>query len=64
MDTYHNVVGEDEVIRLVRKCWASSFSYRAVVSRHAKGIDHFAVFIAPLVQLMVPSECAGFTRGF
>ena len=59
MDTYHNVAGEDEVVRLVRCCWASVFSYRATVSRQAGGIDHFDVFIAPLVQVMVPAETAG-----
>ena len=59
MDTYHNVLGEDEVVRLVRKCWASAFSYRAAVNRHARGIEHFDVFVAPLVQLMVPADSAG-----
>jgi len=59
MDTYHNIAGDDEVLRLVRKCWASCFSYRATVSRNARGIDHFDVFIAPLVQVMVPSDVAG-----
>lgn len=59
MDTYHNVADEDEVVDLVRRCWASCFSYRATVSRNARGIDHFDVFIAPLVQLMVPSDTAG-----
>jgi rifampicin phosphotransferase len=59
MDTYHNVKGADDVLDLVRRCWASCFSYRATVSRNARGIDHFDVFIAPLVQLMVPAETAG-----
>lgn len=59
MDTYHNIAGEDEVVRLVRKCWASAFSYPAVVSRNAKGIAHFDVFVAPIVQVMVPAESAG-----
>lgn len=59
MDTYHNVKGADEVVRLVRKCWASTFSYSAAVSRNARGIGHFDVFIAPLVQLMVPADSAG-----
>lgn len=59
MDTYHNVKGADEVLELVRRCWASCFSYRATVSRDARGIGHFDVFIAPLVQLMVPADTAG-----
>jgi rifampicin phosphotransferase len=59
MDTYHNLAGEDEVVRKVRECWASVFSYRGLVARHTLGIDHFNVFIAPLVQAMVPAERAG-----
>lgn len=59
MDTYHNVDGEDETVTLIRRCWASVFSYSAVVSRHVKGIDHFNVYIAPVVQLMVQAQSAG-----
>ena len=59
MDTYHNLRREEEVINKVRECWASAFSYPAVVNRHARGIGHFDVFVAPLVQLMVDSDSAG-----
>ena len=59
MDTYHNVQGEDEVVRMVRMCWASAFSYRAAVARHTRGIDHLEVVVAPLVQLMVQPDAAG-----
>ena len=59
MDTYHNLRGEDAVLEKVRECWASLFSYSAVASRHARGIDHFDMFIAPVVQLMVAPRCAG-----
>lgn len=59
MNTYHNLRGEEEVIRKVRECWASAFSYPALVNRNARGIDHFHVFVAPVVQLMVDAESAG-----
>lgn len=59
MDTYHHVRGSDEVIRLVRSCWASAFNAHAVRFRQEAAIDHFDVFVAPLVQLMVPSDIAG-----
>jgi len=59
MDTYHNLANVEEVTQKVRECWASAFSYRAMVNRHALGIDHFDVFVAPVVQLMVASESAG-----
>jgi rifampicin phosphotransferase len=59
MDTYHNLRDGDEVVRKVRECWASAFSYRALVNRHARGIGHLDVFVAPVVQAMVASESAG-----
>ena len=59
MDTYHNLRREEEVINKVRECWASAFSYPAMVNRHARGMDHFDVFVAPLVQLMVDADSAG-----
>ncbi len=59
MDTYHNLRGEDEVLRKVVDCWASAFSYQAMVNRHSRGIGHFDVFVAPLVQAMIAAESAG-----
>ncbi|MBC2717071.1 MAG: hypothetical protein HF978_17340 [Desulfobacteraceae bacterium] len=59
MDTYHNVLGADEVLRLVRECWASSWTARAASIMNALGIDYKMLIIAPLVQVMVPSETAG-----
>jgi rifampicin phosphotransferase len=59
MDTYHNLRGEDEVLRKVVECWASAFSFKAMVNRLSRGIDHFDVFVAPLVQAMVAADSAG-----
>ncbi|MEW6554291.1 MAG: PEP/pyruvate-binding domain-containing protein [Actinomycetota bacterium] len=59
MDTYHNLRGEDEVLRKVVECWASAYSYRALVNRLSRGIDHRDVFVAPLVQAMVAADSAG-----
>jgi phosphohistidine swiveling domain-containing protein len=59
METFHNVRGEEAMLEKVRECWASLFSYAALVNRHVKGMDHFGVSIAPLLQLMVPSQSAG-----
>lgn len=59
MDTYHNLHGEDEVLRKVVECWASAFSYQAMVNRYSRGIGHFDVFVAPLVQAMVAADSAG-----
>jgi pyruvate,water dikinase len=59
MDTYYNLRGEDEVVRKVKECWASAFSYPATVYRHARGIDFSDIFVAPVVQLMVAADSAG-----
>lgn len=59
LDTYHNLRGENEVTRKVAECWASAFSYKAMVNRHSRGIAHFDVFVAPVVQAMVAAESAG-----
>lgn len=59
MDTYHYVLGADEVIDSVRQCWASLWSARAVHGRHHKNIAHADAVIAPIIQLMVNSESAG-----
>ncbi len=59
MDTYHYVLGEDQVLEKVRECWASLWSSRAAHARHHKRIQHKKAVIAPIVQLMVNSETAG-----
>ncbi|MDD5224013.1 MAG: PEP/pyruvate-binding domain-containing protein [bacterium] len=59
MDTYYGVKGEDELIQQVVKCWASLFTSRATLARHKLSLDHSAVFIAPVVQMMVPADAAG-----
>ena len=59
MDTYHYVLGEDQVLEKVRECWASLWSARAAHMRHHKQIPHQKAIIAPVVQLMVNSDTAG-----
>ncbi|OGC76320.1 MAG: hypothetical protein A2Z27_03455 [candidate division Zixibacteria bacterium RBG_16_50_21] len=59
MDTYHYVRGKSEVIKNVKRCWASVWSARATFARQKKGIEHAKAIIAPVIQLMVDSEFAG-----
>lgn len=59
MDTYHYVLGEDDVVAKVRECWASLWSTRAAHARHHRSIPHRKGIIAPVVQLMVNAESAG-----
>ncbi|MFD6992366.1 rifamycin-inactivating phosphotransferase [Streptomyces sp. NPDC059943] len=58
-DTYLNVMGPEEVLRHVSRCWASLFTERAVTYRRRNGIDHRTVHMAVVVQRMVFPEAAG-----
>jgi pyruvate,water dikinase len=59
MDTYHYVLGGDEVLVKIRECWASLWTARAAFVRHEQGIAHERGLIAPIVQLMINADTAG-----
>ena len=59
MDTYHYIEGGNNVVENVKNCWASVWTRRAAFARFNKKIDNFKAVIAPIIQLMVNSECAG-----
>jgi len=58
-DTYLNVKGPEDLIKYVRKCWASLFGARAIFYREENNFDHSKVYIAVVVQEMVDAEKAG-----
>ncbi|WP_120720069.1 rifamycin-inactivating phosphotransferase [Streptomyces hundungensis] len=58
-DTYLNVVGAPEVLRHISRCWASTFTERAVTYRLRNGIDHRTVHMAVVVQRMVFPQASG-----
>ncbi len=58
-DTYLNVRGEDDLLKYVRKCWASLFGARAIFYREENNFDHSKVYIAVVIQEMVEAEKAG-----
>lgn len=58
-ETFLNTVGASEVVKAVRKCWASLFEPRAVYYRIINHFDHLKVGIAVPVQLMIQSTRAG-----
>ena len=58
-DSYLNIVGATEVIRHIRKCWASLFTERAVAYRVRNGFDHRTVHMAVVVQRMVSPQASG-----
>ena len=57
--TYLNVKGGDELIKNVKKCWASLFTARAIYYRVKNNFEHRKVFISVIVQRMVNSDSAG-----
>jgi pyruvate,water dikinase len=59
MDTYHYVLGEDDVLARIRECWASLWTARAAFVRNQQGIGHDCALIAPIVQVMINADTAG-----
>lgn len=57
-ETYLNVTGEEELLEMVKKCFASLFTNRAISYREDKGFDHFSVYLSVGVQKMVRSDLA------
>ncbi len=57
--TYLYVKGGDNVVKYVKKCWASLFTARAIYYRAKQGFPHEKVGIAVVVQRMVNSEVSG-----
>ena len=57
--TYLNVSGSDEVLKAVRKCWASLFEARAIYYRQVHQFAHLKVGIAVPVQKMIQAEKSG-----
>lgn len=59
MDTFCYIKGEDAILRTIKSCWASIWNPRAVMDRYQKGVDHFSMRIAPVVQKMLYPDSAG-----
>lgn len=58
-DTYLWIVGEDEVIEHVRRCWASLFTSRAINYRKDQKIAEDEVLMCVVIQKMVNARTAG-----
>jgi rifampicin phosphotransferase len=58
-DTELNVIGADQLLDAVRRCWASLWTERAVAYRRRRRIEPSEVKIAVVVQRMVPADIAG-----
>ncbi|MFC2046159.1 PEP/pyruvate-binding domain-containing protein [Chloroflexota bacterium] len=58
-DTYLNVRGESDLLDRVRDCWASLWTDRAMIYRDQQGFDHQMVYLAVVIQAMIPAEVSG-----
>jgi len=58
-DTYLNVVGTQNVLDAVHRCWASLWTDRAVAYRASQRIDGADVALAVVIQRMVDARAAG-----
>ena len=59
LESYLNVRGGDEVIRAVKRCWASLWTGRAIGYRERQRIRGEDVSMAVVVQQLVSAEVAG-----
>ena len=51
-ETFLNVTGADAVLAATKDCWASLWTPQAISYRHQNGIDHGAVAMAVVVQMV------------
>lgn len=58
-ETYLNVRGYDDLLERTKHCWASLWTNRAMTYRVRQGFDHEQVYLAVVVQSMIPSEVSG-----
>ncbi len=60
LESYLNVT-EDNLLELVKKCWSSLFTPRAIFYRFEKELHKQKVSVAVVIQKMVQSEISGIT---
>lgn len=58
-ETFLYVIGEAEIIKYIKACWASLYNGSAIFYRKSKGFNEQEISIAVVVQHMVNSEKAG-----
>ncbi len=58
-ETFLNIMGAEEVLRAVQKCWASLFTARAIYYRKKQNFDTKDVGLCAVIQKMVQSEVSG-----
>jgi pyruvate,water dikinase len=58
-DTFLNIIGTEEILKHISKCWASLFTERAIIYRLQNSFDHRQVYLSVIVQKMVFPQAAG-----
>ncbi len=58
-DTYLNVIGQEQFLESVKKCWISLFTDRAILYRIKNNFPHDKVKLSVVVQKMIKSERSG-----
>lgn len=58
-DSFLNIHGKEQLLRHIRKCWASLFTERAVVYRIQNGFEHRKVHLSVIIQQMVFPSVSG-----
>lgn len=58
-DSFLHVRGQEALLDAIRRCWASLWTARAIGYRTQMGVDHQAVAMAVVVQVMVPADVSG-----
>ncbi|MBC1490868.1 phosphoenolpyruvate synthase [Listeria booriae] len=58
-DTYLNIIGKTEILKYIKKCWASLFTDRAIVYRIQNNFEHTDVQLSVVIQQMVFPSASG-----
>ncbi|MBC1316723.1 phosphoenolpyruvate synthase [Listeria booriae] len=58
-DTYLNIIGKTEILKHIKKCWASLFTDRAIVYRIQNNFAHTDVQLSVVIQQMVFPSASG-----
>ncbi len=58
-ETFLNVKGKTELLKDIKKCFASLFTSRAAYYRHKRGFEHTKASLAVVIQKMVDSDKSG-----
>jgi len=58
-DTYLNIIGKENILKHISKCWASLFTDRAVIYRMQNEFDNNQVYLSVVIQKMVFPQASG-----